>query len=211
VNLLLIRHGEPVRIVDADGPADPPLGDRGRVQSDRLAAWLAQEHIDAVVSSPMRRARQTAAPLAAAHGVQIQIHDGLAEFDVKATSYIPLEELKATGDERYLAMKEGRLDSYGIDLAEFQAAAVSAVEQVIAAHPSRKVAVCCHGGVINAYTSHVIGLDRVLWFETGYTSISRVAASSQAAGSRSIISLNETPHLREVSRSWPAPRTRRRD
>jgi 2,3-bisphosphoglycerate-dependent phosphoglycerate mutase len=58
------------------------------------------------------------------------------------------------------------------------------------------VAVVCHGGVINAYTGHVLGIAEPLFFLPAYTSISRVFASS--AGVRSIGSLNEASHLRHV-------------
>lgn len=196
MDLLLIRHAEPVRIVDAEGPADPPLRDRGRLQAEKLASWLATEGLDAIVSSPMRRALETAAPVAAVHGLEVLVDTELAEFDREATSYIPYEELKATQDPRFLAMRDGNLDDYEIDPAEFQAGVVTAIERVIAANPSRTVAVVCHGGVINAYTAAVAGIERVMWFEIDYTSITRVQASSRAGGVRSIKTLNETAHLR---------------
>ena len=65
MELLLIRHGLPVRIDDAEGPADPPLS-RTEVgtRPSALAGWLAPLGIDALYVSPMRRARETAAPLA---------------------------------------------------------------------------------------------------------------------------------------------------
>ena len=196
MDLLLIRHAEPVRVVDADGPADPPLRDRGLLQSERLAEWLSTETLDAVVSSPMRRARETAAPVAAGHGLQVTIDEELAEFDREATSYIPYEELKSSRDERFVAMVEGRLEEFSVDPVAFQAGVVAAIERVIEANPSRRVAIVCHGGVINAYTAHVAGIDRLMWFEIDYTSISRVQASSSAGRHRSILTLNETPHLR---------------
>ena len=203
MELLLIRHAEPVRVVEAGGPADPPLRDRGRRQAQRLAEWLAEEDLDGIVSSPMRRARETAEPVAAAHRLEVQVDDELAEFDREATSYIPYEEMKATRDPRFVAMAEGRLEDFEVDPLAFQAGVVAAVERVIAANPSRKVAIVCHGGVINAYTAHVAGIDRLLWFETEYASISRVAASSR--GPRSIVTLNETPHLRGTG-LLPGPR-----
>jgi 2,3-bisphosphoglycerate-dependent phosphoglycerate mutase len=196
MDLLLIRHAEPVRIVDAAGPADPPLRDRGHLQAERLAKWLADERLDAIVSSPMVRARETAAPVAAAHGLDVIIDDDLAEFDRDANSYIPYEEMKASKDPRFLAMVEGNLEDFETDPLEFQAAVVAAIERVIEANPSRTVAVVCHGGVINAYTAHVAGISKVMWFETQYASISRVVASSRPGGPRSIVTLNETPHLR---------------
>jgi probable phosphoglycerate mutase len=195
----MIRHAEPARVVDAVGPADPPLHSRGRLQVERLAGWLRHEPLDAVLSSPMRRARQTAEPIAAAHGLDVQIDDDLAEFDVRATTYIPYEELKATKDARFVAMSQNRLDAYSVDVCEFQAKVVTAFERIIATHRSRRVAVFCHGGVINAFTAHVAGIPRVLWFETDYTSITRVAASSRAGAPRSIVTLNETSHLRRTA------------
>ena len=63
----MIRHGLPVRRETTDGsPADPELDTAGQEQAQRLARWLAPEGIDAVYVSPMRRALETAAPLAAA-------------------------------------------------------------------------------------------------------------------------------------------------
>jgi probable phosphoglycerate mutase len=194
MDLLLIRHAEPVRIVEADGPADPQLHERGVHQADRLAAWFADEVLDAVWSSPMRRARETAAPLAAAQGLPVLVDEELAEFDAEATSYIPMEELKAEKDDRFLAMVEGRLEDFQVDPQAFKAGVVGAIERVIDGHAGRKVAVVCHGGVINAYVGHILEIARPLWFEPGYTSIHRVAASR--GGVRSVVSLNEMAHLR---------------
>ena len=194
MELLLIRHAEPIKIVDAGGPADPPLHQRGHEQSKRLAEWLASEPLHGVVSSPMRRAQETAAPVAAAHGLPIVIDEELAEFDREASDYVPYEELKATQDPRFVAMADDRLSELAVDPDAFQAGVVAALDRVIEANPGRTVAVFCHGGVINAYTAHVAGTARLLWFETAYTSISRVAASR--AGHRSVVTLNETPHLR---------------
>ena len=196
MELLLIRHAEPVKIVDADGPADPILHDRGRQQAERLAAYLGEETLEGLFSSPMRRAQETAAPVAAVHNLPIVVDDELAEFDKEATSYVPVEELKATKDERWLAMVEGRFDDYDTDPEEFQRGVVTAVERIIEANPGRSVAIVCHGGVINAYLAHILGIDRMMWFEPAYTSISRVAASR--SGVRSIKAVNETAHLRNT-------------
>jgi probable phosphoglycerate mutase len=194
MELLLIRHAEPVRIVDADGPADPPLAPRGLDQAERLGAWLATEPLDAIWTSPLRRAQETAAAVASHHGLDLVIDDELAEFDKEATSYIPYEELKATKDERFLAMVDGRLEEYDIDPLDFQAGVVRAIDRVIDANPGGTVGVVCHGGVINAYLGHVLGIDRLLFFLPTYTSISRVAAAR--TGQRSLVSLNEAAHLR---------------
>ena len=93
-------------------------------------------------------------------------------------------------------MVEGRLEDYEVDPATFQAGVVAAMERIIEANPGRTVAVVCHGGVINAYIGHVLGIDRLLWFEPGYTSVSRVHAAR--TGERSLATLNEQAHLRDA-------------
>ncbi|MEX2292532.1 MAG: histidine phosphatase family protein [Acidimicrobiales bacterium] len=191
MELLLIRHALPLRVDEGagGGPADPALAPLGHVQSSALATWLAAEPVDAIWSSPMRRARETAAPLAERLQLSVTVDDGLAEYDKHALSYIPIEELKAANDPRWYELPERPEDFVG--------EVVEAVERVIAAHAGQRVAVVCHGGVINAYAGHVLGISDPLFFLPGYTSISRVLASGN--GIRSISSLNEAGHIRGVS------------
>jgi 2,3-bisphosphoglycerate-dependent phosphoglycerate mutase len=199
MELLLIRHGLPIRIEDAGAPADPDLSDEGWEQARRLAAWHGQDDIHAVYASPLRRARQTAQPLADALGMEVVVDDELAEFDRDAHFYIPYEELKATKDERFLDLLAGRWgEDAEVDPATFQKVVVTAVERVIEAHPSQRVAVVCHGGVLNAYLAHVLGIGATLFFEPHYTGVSRVLAAR--SGERSILSLNEIGHLEGTRR-----------
>jgi probable phosphoglycerate mutase len=197
MELLLIRHAEPVRVGPGeagDGPVDPALTPTGVEQSDRLAAWLAHESLDHVLSSPMRRARETAAPVATLQGVEPEVVDGLVEYDAHADHYIPVEELRVTRDERFVAMVEGRWEEYGGEPPNvFRERIVPALDAIVERFPGGRIAVVCHGGVINVYLGHLLGIDRHLWFEPGYASVSRVAASR--LGHRSVVSLNETGHL----------------
>jgi probable phosphoglycerate mutase len=196
MELLLIRHALPVRIEDAEGPADPELSEAGRHQSRHLADYLADERIHAVYASPMRRAHETALPLAERQGVAVVLEEGLAEYDRHHNEYIPVEQLKAENREAWQELMDGTWhEQLGIDPHEFRANVVAAVERIIDAHPGRKVAVVCHGGVINAYLSHLLGLDDPTgFFYPNYTSIHRIAAAR--SGERSILTLNETFHLR---------------
>ncbi len=197
MELLLIRHAEPLRVVDADGPADPRLHERGVAQAQRLAAWLAEEELHGIWSSPMHRALDTAAAVARVHNLAVTVDEELAEFDRYANSYIPIEELKATGDPRYQVLVEGRIDELGVtDPEAFRAAVILAVERAIDANAGKTVAVVCHGGVINLYIGHILGIDRMMFFEPAYTSVSRVVASR--SGVRSVRSLNEVAHLRHT-------------
>ena len=81
MELILVRHGLPLRREVVEGPADPELSIEGHDQSARLASYLATESIDAIYSSPMKRAVQTAEPLAQTTGLPISIVDDVAEYD----------------------------------------------------------------------------------------------------------------------------------
>jgi probable phosphoglycerate mutase len=196
MELLFIRHAEPRLVQSNDGPADPGLSELGQRQAEALAEWLHGEEVDVLLVSPLRRARETAEPLAARLQLEAVVTPGIAEFDAHASSYIPLEELKRTSDTRLDAMLGGRWDELGIelDMETFATDVLAAVGEIVSSHPGRRVAAVCHGGIINIYAGDVLGIERRFWFEPAYTSVSRVAVSR--GGLRSVLSLNETGHLR---------------
>ena len=70
------------------------------------------------------------------------------------------------------------------------------VQKLIDIHSGHRIAIVCHGGVINAYLTHTLGLTNFIqgFFYPNYTSIHRVAAAR--SGERSIVTINETSHLR---------------
>lgn len=189
----MVRHGLPQRVLGAQGPADPGLRSEGRSQAERLAAHLSAEHIHAIYSSPLRRALQTAELTAGQLGLPVQVIDDLAEVDRHSSSYIPMEELRRDPDLwAVLAASAGR--DGGETREGFRKRVIAAVERIIEANPGRRVVVVSHGAVMNSYLGHVLGIDRDLWFEPRYASISRVLASRR--GHRNVDSLNETQHLR---------------
>jgi 2,3-bisphosphoglycerate-dependent phosphoglycerate mutase len=195
MELLLIRHALPVRVELTTGAADPALSEVGHAQAKLLAAYLASEHLDAVYASPLTRARETATPLLDDRSLDVRVVAGVAEWDQHSPEYVPVEELKAAGDPRWQAMLAGEWDAEESE-EEFRTRVVDAVEAIVADHAGQRVAVVCHGGVINGYLSHVLGLDRFArgFFYPNYTSINRVAAAS--SGERSVVTINETSHLR---------------
>jgi probable phosphoglycerate mutase len=195
MELLIIRHGLPVRRELTEGVADPELAPEGREQADHLARYLESERIDAVYASPLARAKETAAPLAAALGIDVRISSGVAEWDQNSPEYVPVEELKAANDPRWQAMLAGEWESDESEEA-FRTRLLDAIETIISDHRGDRVAIVCHGGIINGYLSHVLGLADVTrgFFYPNYTSINRVAAAS--SGERSVVTVNETSHLR---------------
>ncbi|MGH2685876.1 MAG: histidine phosphatase family protein [Actinomycetota bacterium] len=200
MELLLIRHGLPTRVDHADGPADPGLADLGHRQAEALAQWLVHERVNALYSSPLRRARETAAPASRALGLDVVVDEELAEFDRGATFYVPVEDMRAENDPRLADLLAGRWGADGnLDVTSFRATVVAAIERIVAGNAGGTVAVVAHGGVINAYVADVLATPSVMVFEPGYTSVSRVLAAR--SGERNVVSLNETAHLDRRSRN----------
>ena len=193
MELLLIRHGLPERVVNEDGtPADPPLSAKGRDQAERVARWLEGVSIDRLYSSPLLRARETAQPLAALRGLPVEIEPGVREYDADSALYIPMEDLKEHDYEQWKVLVSGGYAAE-VDFLAFRGEVVTGVEQIIADNPGRRVVVFCHGGVINAWAGYVLGIGNPMFFEPAYTSIHRTLISS--AGPRTLVSLNESGHL----------------
>jgi probable phosphoglycerate mutase len=195
MDLLLVRHARPHRIEDAGTPVDPELTDLGLRQAEAMARWLADEPVDALYTSPMARARQTAAPLERALGMTAEVVDGVQEYDADSHDYIPLEDLRADR-ERWQEYLAGHVQE---DRSGFAELVVSTLEELIGRHRGQRIVVVCHGGVVNMWACQVLGIGPQLFFEPSYTSISRFVAAR--SGQRSLVSLNETGHLRALDRS----------
>lgn len=192
MELILVRHGLPERVELARGRADPALSDTGWKQARQVGKWLSRETIEAVYTSPLRRAIETAQPLAESLGQRPVIHESVAEYDRDASHYIPMEELKR---EDYTAWKAFVDGGYGeeVDMAEFAMRVSTGLEEIIGANAGRRVAVFCHGGVVNVWTTKVLGMAPSLFIDVAYGSISRFLCAS--TGERNVRSLNETGHL----------------
>lgn len=197
MEIALIRHAQPERW-DGDGPADPQLTLQGISQAQQLVDFLAASDaptFDGLYSSTMTRAVETAAPLARTLGLELKTVAELVEYDHELNFYLPTEDIQEDFEEYWANLQQGNYVGHRIDLDAFQARVVDAIDEVIASHEEdNRVAIICHGGVISAYLSSVLGNSQPLFFEPEYTSISRVHV--YPGGRRHVLSANETPHLR---------------
>ncbi len=195
MELLLVRHALPERIELSEGRADPGSACDGHAQALLLAGYSRRQQIDAIYSSPLRRAQETARPTADQFGLVIATIDGVAEFDRESSEYVPVEDLRVSGDPKFRQITDG-FWSNPERIEPFERLVTATIEEVIVRHPGERVLIACHAGVINLYLRVVLGLaaDRRGFFYPNYTSINRVIAGRH--GHRSILTINETPHLR---------------
>ena len=141
MELLLIRHGLPEAVTTDDGaPADPPLSERGHQQAALMASWLKDQHIDQIYSSPMRRASETAKPLAELKQLEPSIRDGVAEYDQQADQYIPVEELKELDYKAWRKLMSG--ETVGVDFDIFHQEVVRTLNEIVEENRGKKVFHC---------------------------------------------------------------------
>jgi len=192
MKIILVRHGRPDEN-DVANPGDPPLNLEGRRQADAIASLLGLEAIDRIVASPLRRARQTAEPLARRLGRVVDIVDGWAEADRFGDRYRSTETLRGLGDEEWQRFLTDPIRYLGGDPDRFQAGVLGALKTVaLEGNAKQKVAIFTHGMPINVLLSQALALNGFVHFLPGYGSVTRLRLRSD--GGIGIISINESGH-----------------
>jgi broad specificity phosphatase PhoE len=160
--ILLARHGESDWNRDErwQGHADRPLTELGRKQAQGLADRLASIELDAVYSSDLQRARETAEIVARARGLDVEESAALREVDVGSWSGLTRAEAQQRFPDaflRWLAGEEGWDD--GETYEQLGDRVLGAVREIAAAHPGERVLVLAHGGSIRAIHAAALGVD----------------------------------------------------
>jgi probable phosphoglycerate mutase len=206
--LYFIRHAD--ALPEADEVVlghydEQSLSELGRRQVQALAERMRETPLASVYSAPLGRARQTAAPLAEAHGLEVRIEPGLREVDLGplhpelTTGATPVEfaeALKARLRE-VAAIAVGSGSWAGIPGAEpshlLRARVIEAASRIAAAHPGQRVALVSHAGTINVFFAASLGIVRDYFFPAMNTSIS----VARVKGPRTLVmALNDVAHLR---------------
>jgi probable phosphoglycerate mutase len=176
---LLIRHG----LTDAVGHRitgrlpGVHLNDVGRGQAARLPSRLAKWKIDAICSSPLERARETASPVAEKLGLSVQTDISFAEFDFGEWSGMLIAELDQRDDwKRFCRFRSILRAPGGEMLTEVATRFVSALQGLAGKHPDRIVAIFSHADAIKAALMQYlpIPLDNLHRFDISPASISIV-------------------------------------
>lgn len=196
MQLVLVRHALPEHVAVTEGRADPALTELGRRQAQRLPAALDGVPVARVVSSPQRRAVETAAPFARSRSLVPETDARFAEYDSDQRYYVPIHEARERMPEAYERIRSGLLPEF-VDEDAFRRRALAATDAVVAQSSHEDtVVIVAHGGVINIVLQELLGLARPLTFPLDYVSFSRVLVSRN--GARRVASVNETAHVRDL-------------
>jgi 2,3-bisphosphoglycerate-dependent phosphoglycerate mutase len=152
--VIAIRHGETAWNAEAriQGHLDIPLSEVGLAQARRLARALAGEDLNALYSSDLARARQTAEPLARALGLSLRLEPGLRERSFGRFEGMTFAEIGERWPDEHRRWRE-RDPRYGPEggevLEQFYARIVATATALCEAHPGESIALVAHGGVLD--------------------------------------------------------------
>ena len=161
MNLLLIRHATNDWVGKRLAGWTPGvhLNDEGRAQAVALARRLAVIPLDAIYCSPLERTLETAEPLAAAHGLNIEIREALGESRIGDWTGRTLEELQKEDLWAVVQAYPGGVRFPGGEsMHETQARMVAALDAIRGAHPGQTVAVVSHSDPIKLAVAYYAGL-----------------------------------------------------
>ncbi|MFM1998052.1 MAG: hypothetical protein RLZZ111_2439 [Planctomycetota bacterium] len=208
----LIRHGESVsnQAGRVQGQADVELSALGKTQAEQVAAWSrgitavpGRAVIGEIWSSPLRRARETAAAIAAALGLEVLVEDRLAELHAGIFQGHLWADLEVTFPEEVARWRSGDVDYVipgGESRAQLAARGRAALES-LASRDTPAMIVVAHGGVLTAALGSMLGREHPLLAEAAERPFTKLPALANCSvtelswpGPR-LVAFNETGHL----------------
>lgn len=164
VTVVFVRHGETPQHAENRyvGRSDVPLTPRGHEQAAVLASWAKQAGLTGIWSSPLRRARETAEPAAAAAGLDVRLDDRLVELDFGQGEGLTSKEMREQFPEARAAFEE---DPYHNPLPGGERPALAtarvreALDELGNGAAGEKVLVVAHGTLLRLLLCDVFGID----------------------------------------------------
>ncbi|MEV7114128.1 bifunctional RNase H/acid phosphatase [Streptomyces anulatus] len=202
--LVLLRHGEtaltPEKRFSGSGGTDPELSATGRGQAERAAEYFAAlGTVQEIVSSPLRRCRETAAAVAGRLGLDVRIEEGLRETDFGAWEGLTFGEVR----ERYaddltawLASPDTAPTGGGESFAEVAERVAAARDRIVARYAGRTVLLVTHVTPIKTLVRLALGAPPEALFRMELSAASISTVAYYADGNASVRLLNDTSHLR---------------
>ncbi|MFJ4121463.1 bifunctional RNase H/acid phosphatase [Streptomyces sp. FT05W] len=201
---LLLRHGEtaltPEKRFSGSGGGDPELSATGRRQAACAAeAFAARGTVQEIVSSPLRRCRETAEAVAGRLGLEVRVEDGLRETDFglwEGLTFAEVRERHGADLTAWLASPDVAPTGGGESFAEVAERVSAARDRLIARYAGRTVLLVTHVTPIKTLVRLALGAppESLYRMELSPASVSTVAY--YADGNPSLRLLNDTSHLR---------------
>jgi probable phosphomutase (TIGR03848 family) len=193
--VILVRHGQTAttgKVLPGRAPG-LHLADSGREQAERAAARIAElDKVDAVYSSPLERARETAAPIAKARGLRTHIERGLLECDFGDWTGGELAKLMKLPEWGTVQRAPSTFRfPRGESFSEMQHRMVSTLDRLRAAHPGGTIVCVSHADPIKAAVAHALGTHLDL-FQRIVISTCAISVIAYGGGAPAVLAVNST-------------------
>lgn len=200
--IYLIRHGQTAwnREEIFRGRTDVPLDETGRKQAELAGFYFKEVKIDAIYSSPLSRAWQTAEKIAELHGLQVQPLQGIIDMSFGEWEGHPHQEVKRMDPETYRLWREephlAKLPG-GETLDDVRERAMGALEEVVRVHPEGTIVLVSHRVVNKVLLCGILGLDNSHFWQIiqDTTAINLIRYHK---GRYYLVLMNETCHLKPL-------------
>ncbi len=212
-DLTLVRHGRTIWHAENRyaGVSDVPLDETGQAQAHALADWARREHFDVLVCSPVPRAVATAAPVAAALGLEAEVVADLREVDFGIAEGHTLAELRVSHPEAAAAFVANPV-AFPVPGAESPGAAaqraVGALRDVAARHRGKSVLVVAHNTLLRLALCSWLGIPlaryRAVLPRLENAAATRLRVPDDAGVPPALLALN-VPTSSAVTADEPAP------
>ncbi|MEO5724501.1 MAG: MSMEG_4193 family putative phosphomutase [Ilumatobacteraceae bacterium] len=193
--VLLVRHGQTPTTgkVLPGRTAGLHLADTGIGQAQAAGARIAElRTVDAVYASPLERARETAAPIAAARGLKVKIDKGLLECDFGEWTGAELKQLMKLPEWSTVQRAPSTFRFPGGEsFVEMQTRIVTALDRLRATHPGGTIVCVSHADPIKAAVAHAMGTHLDL-FQRIVISPCSVSAIAYSLGGPVVLTVNST-------------------
>ncbi|MFB7663346.1 bifunctional RNase H/acid phosphatase [Kitasatospora sp. NPDC056138] len=201
---VLLRHGEtaltPEKRFSGSGGSDPALSDRGQWQAARAAESLAARGtIQAVVSSPMQRTRQTAEAVAARLGLEVRIEEGLREVDFgdwEGLTFAEVQERHPDDLAAWLGSAKAKPTGSTESFATLTHRIGVARDKILSRYSGKTVLVVSHVSPIKTLVRLALGAPPDSLYRMELSAASFCAVQYYSDGNASLRLLNDTSHLR---------------
>ena len=204
VTVILVRHGETEwnRREIFRGRADVELNERGREQAKALGAALEGGNLDAVYSSPLSRAVETAEAIAQPHGVPVEIEDGFIDFDYGIWQGLLRDEVQQRYPRVYRDWTERphtvKIEG-GESLRMVRRRAMQALIRIVGRHQDGTVVIVAHRVVNKVVLCAVLELANSHFWRVRQDTCALSVFEWSDGGRFLIRLLNDTCHLKHVS------------
>jgi broad specificity phosphatase PhoE len=205
----MIRHGFSVANSEKRfaGHSDFPLTDIGRLQAEKCAEALKDERIDAIYASDLKRAYDTAVPVARSHSLDIIPHKGLREIYAGEWEGKTFDELSEIYADSYGVWKEdnGRAhcDS-GERVSELSSRVLSTLEEIASKHDGETVCIATHATPIRAVCTAAAGLGSDDMGKIKWTVNASISIFEYENGRFRAVAVSMADHLGELRTAFPA-------